>query len=67
MVLAIVAVLLVLSIAGAVLTYRRRIPSGAYHGTLRGALAIGSVLGIFMGLSVGFATLLAVLTIRALR
>ncbi len=63
----VVAVLLVFAVAGGVISYRRTLGHGAYSGTMRGVFGIGSLLGVFLGLTLGLATLLVVLVIRAAR
>jgi hypothetical protein len=62
-----VATLMVLAAAGGVISYRRTLGRGAYSGTMRGVFGIGSLLGVFLGLTLGLATLLVVLVIRAAR
>ncbi len=62
-----VAVLLAIVIVGGLITYRRTLGRGPYSGSMRGAVSVGSLLGIFLGLTAGLATLLLVLVIRALR
>lgn len=61
----VIACLLILVAAGGVLSYRRTLGRGPYSGSMRGVYGIGSLLGIFLGLTVGLATLLIVLVIRA--
>ncbi len=63
----VVAVLLLLAVAGGVISYRRTLGQGAYSGSMRGVFGIGSLLGVFLGLTLGLATLLVVLVIRAAR
>ncbi len=65
--IAILAVLLVISVAGGVTVYRRTLGHGPYSGTTGQALRLASVLGAFLGVSVALATVLLVLAIRDLR
>ena len=60
-----VAILLALVLMGGLVAYRRTIGQGQYSGNMRGAVGVGSLLGIFLGLAAGFATLLLVLLLRA--
>jgi len=62
-----VALALFCSVAGGWIAYRRTLGRGSYQGTVKGALAIASVLGLFLGLTIGFATLLVVLALRVAR
>lgn len=62
----IAAAVVVLAFSG-MIAYRRALPGGAYDGTMGGSIWRGAVLGLFLGLTVGLATLLLVLVIRAFR
>lgn len=61
----VVAILLVIVLAGGGVAYRRTLGHGLYGGSTRGAFGVGSLLGVLLGLSAGFATLLVVLVLRA--
>ena len=63
----VVAVLLLLAIVGGVISYRQTLGRGEYSGSMRGVFGIGTLLGVFLGLTAGLATLLIVLAIRAAR
>lgn len=63
----VVAVLLVLVAVVGLISYRRTLGRGEYSGSMRGVFGIGTLLGVFLGLTAGLATLLLVLIIRALR
>ncbi len=52
---------------GGISTYRRTLGRGPYQGSTPGALGLGSVLGIFLGVGVALITLLIVLIIRLAR
>ena len=54
----VVAILLVLCVAGGVVVYRRTIGRAPYSGSMKGAFTVASILGAFLGISVGLATLL---------
>jgi hypothetical protein len=62
----ILAVLLVITVAGGITVYRRTLARGPYNGTSAGALRLASILGAFLGVSVALVTVLVVLVIRAL-
>ena len=63
----VVLVLLAVMLAGGVSTYRRTLGRGPFQGSTPGALGLGSVLGIFLGVGVALITLLIVLIIRLAR
>ncbi|HEY7294943.1 MAG TPA: hypothetical protein VH916_07860 [Dehalococcoidia bacterium] len=63
----VVAVLLVIAVAGGYVSYQRTLGRGPYGGPTHLAIAIGSLLGIFLGLTAGLLTLLLVLLLRQLR
>ncbi|HZQ37768.1 MAG TPA: hypothetical protein VFD32_17690 [Dehalococcoidia bacterium] len=63
----VVAILVLLAAVGGVISYRRTLGRGPYSGSMRGVFGIGSLLGVFLGLTIGLATLLLVLVVRALR
>jgi hypothetical protein len=62
-----IGLMLLVSLLLGAIAYRRTLGRGPYSGSMRGALGVASILGVFLGLSIGFGTLLLVLVIRAAR
>lgn len=63
----VVAILLACVLVGGVVAYRRTLGRGPYSGSTGGAFRVGSLLGFFLGTTIGLATLLVVLAVRAAR
>ncbi|HLZ70286.1 MAG TPA: hypothetical protein VKV26_10310 [Dehalococcoidia bacterium] len=63
----VVAILLAIVVVGGLISYRQTLGRGPYGGSMHGAVSVGSLLGVFLGLTAGLATLLIVLLVRALR
>jgi hypothetical protein len=62
-----IGILLLACIAGGIVSYRRTLGRGEYSGSFRGALGVGSILGVFLGGTLGLATLFIVLAVKAFR